>query len=68
MKRLQLRADQLARVQQRRQLERMKQAAGESLVGVSAEVEGNLLVLRGRGLVRRWLADPALRWIGRFDR
>lgn len=36
--------------------------------GVRAAVEGERVVLGGRGLRRRRLSDPALRWLGRWMR
>lgn len=32
--------------------------------GVVVTVEGTRVILSGRRLWRRWLADPALRWLG----
>lgn len=33
----------------------------DALLGIAAEVEGDRVVLRGAGLARRALSDPALR-------
>jgi len=51
-----------ARVESKRQA-----IAGEAdaLPGVSAQVEGDAVVLEGRGLLDRWLRDASLRNIGR---
>lgn len=57
-----------ARLAQAR-VERKRQAiAGEAeaLPGVSAHVEGDAVVLEGRGLLDRWLRDASLRNIGRI--
>tara|TARA_R110000782_G_scaffold117364_4_gene207687 strand:- start:1812 stop:2039 length:228 start_codon:yes stop_codon:yes gene_type:complete len=37
----------------------------DALPGVSAHVEGDAVVLEGRGLLDRWLRDASLRNIGR---
>lgn len=44
--------------------ERLADAAGEALPGVSVKAESARVVISGRGLGRRWLRDPALRWLG----
>jgi len=43
---------------------RLADAARETLPGVSVEAEPGRVVISGRGLGRRWLRDPALRWLG----
>ncbi|WP_294257315.1 hypothetical protein [uncultured Sphingomonas sp.] len=43
---------------------RLAERARETVPGVSVAVEGSAVTLSGRGLWRRWLADPALRWLG----
>lgn len=35
-----------------------------ALPGVAAHVEGERIMIEGRGLERRRMAEPALRWIG----
>lgn len=47
-----------------RAAERLADAAGEKLPGVSVKAEGARVVISGPGLARRWLRDPALRWLG----
>lgn len=49
------------RVQNRR--EAVARAAED--LGISARVEGDLVVMEGRGLLARWLRDARLRNIGR---
>lgn len=66
MKQLLKRGEQLARDMERRRLEQI--AAGIRDLGVSVASEGSTLVLTGRKLIRRWLSDPALRFVGRLDR
>ena len=51
--------------------ERRRGLAGKianELPGVRADVAGERVVLSGRGLRRRRLGDPALRWLGRWMR
>lgn len=43
---------------------RLADAAGEALPGVSVAAEEARVVVSGRGLARRRLRDPALRWLG----
>ncbi len=31
----------------------------------SVEIEGTQVVVRGRGLTKQWLSDPALRFLGK---
>lgn len=58
------RAEELAaRAQQAKAAEVAAQL--RALVGPSAvEVEAQRVVIIGRGLIRRWLVDPALRFLG----
>ncbi len=39
--------------------------AANALPGVSAHIEGESIVLEGRGLLDRWIRDASLRNIGR---
>jgi hypothetical protein len=43
---------------------RLAEAARAGLPGVTVEAEPGRVVLTGRGLERRRLGDPALRWLG----
>lgn len=43
---------------------RLAEAAREALPGVTVDVEPGSVVISGRRLGRRWLHDPALRWLG----
>lgn len=43
---------------------RLAERVRDTVPGVSITVEGAGVTLSGRGLWRRWLADPALRWLG----
>ena len=42
--------------------------AAEQVPGVNAAVDGEAVVLSGRGLAQRWLGDMALREIGSAGR
>jgi hypothetical protein len=44
--------------------DRVAEAAREALPELSVTVSGENVTLEGRGIGRRWLADPAFRWIG----
>ncbi|WP_404336195.1 hypothetical protein AB2M62_18525 [Sphingomonas sp. MMS12-HWE2-04] len=44
--------------------ERLADAAEAALPGLAVTAESDRVVIRGRGLARRLLADPALRWLG----
>ena len=41
------------------------QELAEALPGISRRVEDDTIILRGKGLVRRWIAFGALRFLGR---
>ena len=43
---------------------RLRERVRETVPGVSVSVDGSSVTLSGRGLWRRWLADPGLRWLG----
>jgi len=43
---------------------RLDERVRETVPHVSVAVDGGTVTLAGRGLWRRWLADPALRWLG----
>lgn len=43
---------------------RLAEAARDALPGVSVEADFGRVVISGRGLARRMLRDPALRWLG----
>ena len=58
------RGEMLARESQRRRVrelaERLRGAFGRAAV----EVEEARVLVRGRGMVKRWLIDPSLRFLG----
>ena len=43
---------------------RLGERVREAVPGVSVSVDRSSVTLSGRGLWRRWLADPGLRWLG----
>lgn len=55
------RAERAASARASARIERMAEVV-RSAGGIDAERRGDALVLRGRGLVRRWLSDGELRF------
>ena len=43
---------------------RLEERVRAAVPDLSVSVEETRVTLSGRGLWRRWLADPALRWLG----
>ncbi|WP_010545095.1 hypothetical protein [Sphingomonas elodea] len=43
---------------------RLAERVRDGVPGISVSADGDRVILSGRGLWRRWLADPALRWLG----
>lgn len=50
----------------RAELRRREIAAEAGAMGISASIEGELVVLEGRGLLDRWIREASLRNIGRL--
>ena len=63
MRQLHMRAEQLARAEQRRAIARIAGELGERLRGARVEESADAVALSGRGLARRWLVDPSLRFV-----
>lgn len=63
MRQVQRRAEQLARAEQRRAVAWIADALDGQLRGIAVEASGDDVVLRGKGLIRRWLVDPGLRFV-----
>ena len=61
MERLIARAEQIGRAAQARRLQQIAAELGAS--GVKAQSDGDFVTFRGRGLARRWLSDPLLRFV-----
>lgn len=64
MEQFEARAEALGASATVRATARLAEAAREALPGVAVEAEPGRVVLSGRGLGRRRLRDPALRWLG----
>lgn len=56
--------DQLARATERRKAMEVAKHLKTVLRGASLSVEESLIVISGRGLSKRWLGDPRLRFLG----
>lgn len=57
------RAEMLAAAHQRRQVERLSARMKEVLGTSAVDIVDARVVVRGRGLIRRWLIDPGLRFL-----
>jgi hypothetical protein len=64
LEQLKARGDAVARDAATDTAERLADRVREAVPGVTVAVEGTTVALSGRGLWRRWLADPSLRWLG----
>jgi hypothetical protein len=64
MNRLEARAEAVGERAAAQTALRLRDAAREALPGLTVEAEAGRVVISGRGLWRRWLADAALRWPG----
>ncbi len=64
MGRLLARGEAAGRAAQRRRLEEIAGAMRE--MGLAAEINADSVRFGGRRMVRRWLADPLLRFAGRI--
>ena len=61
-------AEQAVRARSEAVLERMRAAIAEHLPGVEVTSAGDAVRVRGRGLKRRWLSEPGLRFARRIMR
>jgi hypothetical protein len=59
------RGEALARGARQRALARAAERLRETARGARVRVEDGTIVVTGRGLLKRWLADPALRFFGK---
>jgi hypothetical protein len=57
------RGEQLARAAQRRSVGEISARLKELMSGVSIEVDEARVMVSGRGLLKRWLIDPQLRFL-----
>lgn len=62
MRELQAVAERVARARGERILARVAEAVAEHAAGARSEQQGDELRVSGRGLKRRWLGEPALRF------
>ena len=63
MRGLMRRAEVLAVAEQQRQVRRLATRMKDMLGGGSVEATDTAVVATGRGLLKRWLSDPALRFL-----
>lgn len=64
MERLTSRGERLAREAQRRQVDRVAQRLRGLFGSEAVAAEDGRVVVRGRGVMKRWLTDPAVRFLG----
>jgi hypothetical protein len=57
------RGEEIARAAQRRKVREVADYLGAVLGSASIEVEEARVLVRGRGIVKRWLIDPSLRFL-----
>lgn len=57
------RGEALAREAQQRKLRQLADELRSILGGASVEVEEARVLVRGRGIIKRWLLDPSLRFL-----
>ncbi len=63
MEKLLIRANELAHVEQQRKLAQVAGQLKELLQGATIEVEEARILVSGRGILKRWLIDPSLRFL-----
>ena len=64
MEKLMAHAETIARQAQESQMRRIADRLRTVLGNASVEVRETGLLVRGQGLVKRWLLDPSLRFLG----
>jgi hypothetical protein len=57
------RGEQIASAEQRRKMQTVAQRLRSMFASAAVEVEDARVLVRGRGLVKRWLTDPRLRFL-----
>ena len=62
MSKLMSRGDALAREAQQRQVERVAQQLRGLFGSAAVEADEARVLVRGRGIIKRWLIDPSLRF------
>ncbi|MGN6271216.1 MAG: hypothetical protein ACTHM0_15130 [Sphingomonas sp.] len=68
MEKLEARGQRLAAEKQAEAIARVAERAGEALAAVVSTAQADGVELTGRGLERRLLDEPQLRWIGSLGR
>lgn len=63
MERLVSRGDAISREAQRREVQRVAQQLRRIFGSAAVEVEEARVLVRGRGMIKRWLIDPSLRFL-----
>ena len=63
MAELMRRGEEIARVRQRETVSRVAGRLQALLGDAAVEIEDARVLVRGRGLIKRWLVDPALRFL-----
>lgn len=63
MANLQERGEELAREAQARKVHQVAQQLRALLGSTAIEVEEARVLVRGRGIIKRWLIDPSLRFL-----
>ena len=57
------RAEELARAEQQRKVAEIAERLKSLVRGASVQVEDAQILVSGRGLLKRWLTDPSLRFL-----
>jgi hypothetical protein len=63
MEKLLARGEQLARDAQQREVERVAQQLRGLFGSAAVEIEEARVLVRGKGMIKRWLIDPGLRFL-----
>lgn len=63
MRELLRRGEQAARIAQQRRLREIAAQLSARFAAVAVAIEGDAVVVRGRGLIKRWLVEPGLRFL-----
>ena len=63
MEKLLARGEAIARDAQQRKIAGVAQQLRSMLGGAAVQVEGAEVLVRGRGIMKRWLTDPSFRFL-----
>ena len=64
MEKLTARGEQVARGARERRVQRVARQLRTIFGSAAVEVEEARVLVRGRGMIKRWLIDPSLRFLG----